>query len=57
MIVGKGITCVKVSKQLAKAERVKGPRDPYECFEITQRPASGDVKIMSPNPHRNQVDS
>ena len=57
MIVGKGITCVKVSKQLAESERVKGPRDPYECFEITQEPASGDVKTMSPNPHRNQVDS
>lgn len=57
MIVGKGITCVKVSKQLAEAERVKGPRDPYECLEITQRQASGDVKTMSSNPHRNQADS
>ena len=56
-VVGKGVICVKVSKQLAEAERVKVPRDPYECLEITQGPASGDVKTMSSTPHRNQADS
>lgn len=57
MVVDKGVIYVKVSKQLAEAERVKGPRDPYECLEITQGPASGDVKTMSSTPHRNQADS